>query len=224
MKQISWVQRIANNASGVSATSVTITLAAGISTTAGNTLILHSRGSGGATVSAVSDGKNTWVSDLIVGTTATLSIWRCFLKNPLVAGDQIQITYSASSTRALAIHEFTGISNVLSVDKTASNHGGSGTALSASVGPTGSLVVPSQLIFTAVATNQNTTYTVPSGYSPLDTGLTTQRTTYAAYLLDANKTAKSVTWNWGASGTWSLGIVTYEPFSSGGVNLLSGVG
>ena len=223
---ISFIQRVGTVGSNATVSSITITIGASITTAIGNTLVLNCRGGGNNLLTSVSDSKgNTWVVDLTAApnSATVLGIASCYLTSQLVTGDTITATFAAASAgKGVAVHEFSGIAGTSRKD--VSVVAGGSTNTTGSVGPTSTLNYSNELVYTAVSVNgSQASWTQPAGYSQISAALGSFNYTSAAYLIDADKTAKSVTWSWPSTGIWVMGIVTYRPSISTNF-LLLGVG
>lgn len=223
---ISYVKRV--HQSNPSA-ATTFNLAITSSPSAGNLVVLHSRGGGGTYVSSVSDSKgNSWTIDQGTGnstTNATITIASSILTSTLTTSDTITVVYNTGSqaNRTMAVHEFSGVDPINKFDNTSNVTTTNATAVtSAPAGPTSALQRNGSLIFAAIGTGVGNTYTPSSGYTAINTTLGTSFTG-AAYQIATDQTAKSITWTLANSAVYSAAIVVYRPAISTNL-LLLGVG
>lgn len=106
-----FVQQVGTATATASASTLVFTVPAGVSTTAGNTLILAAEAPGSVTFTAADSKGNSYATARRDASGSTLSngILASTTTTGLVAGDTITLTTSAAQWATLAIYEFAGI-------------------------------------------------------------------------------------------------------------------
>lgn len=150
-----FVKTVAALTNTTSGSSQVVTLGAGISVPAGNTIFLGiGGGTSGSTiqVTGITDSKgNTYeLSVVSAGVNTPLTLARAYITNALAPGDTITITYNTLMPNDyIIINEFSGVANA-AVDKTASAFATSTTPNS---GNTATTVHANELLIGLLQTN-----------------------------------------------------------------------
>lgn len=163
-----FVQQVVTGATPVNATSLVLTLS-GVTTTAGNHLILVSAMRSGS-VGGVTDSKgNTWQVDESVGVaSASAGVASCKITTPLVNGDTITFAMTGGDSAtgiAVNVAEFSGLSATGWADVQAS--AGGAAALAADSGAAASSANANALVIGVVGHVQSVTAFAPEVLSPI---------------------------------------------------------
>lgn len=181
-------------------------------TTAGNTVILVAKGSGGIRVNSVSDSRgNTWqVDEVSTNTTnARVSVASAVLTTALLTGDTVTVTYSAGNSAGMAVYEYSGLATVSYVDGTPTQgNATTGTSLSVSI----TTANANDLVFTAVACGTSETVTGPTGFTVRDSGQTGNASgcVQAAEDVVAATGTYAANWSWTTTTANAVAVVAYK--------------
>jgi hypothetical protein len=205
---IAFVKLVGQTANAGSATTVVVTVAAG-GVAAGNTVIICLNANGNGTVVSVSDtGGNAWVIDNQTASTTGGQVVSAEITNPLLAGDTITVTGSASIAGRIAIAaEFSGV-GVL--DQVGSTTGVSTTATGSTVAPVhgGDLAIAffGEALVTDDFQNLDANYTEIARQAG-----SSSRSLLMAYRLNIPAGVNTATCDFPASTTWRAGVAAYAP-------------
>lgn len=217
--QIKFVQNVAANLTGATGTTLKLTVPAGVTTTVGDTLIIHTQMAAVSVTASATDTKgNTWVQDANVtnvGAGQSASILSTRLTTALVAGDQITITASASTNNMRgACFEFSGIISGTRLDQTATNSATSGLTIAASTPATTQAV---ELAFTGFnhggatrGTNSITNPDSSSGGDWVNARFQPDNFVAEAYQLLTKTTAVTASWTTTGTTPVYVMIATYK--------------
>lgn len=221
----SFVRNLGSNGSS-SATSLAVTIGAGVSIPAGDTIFVRAAYDG-TTSPTIADSKgNTWSLD-VGGNSASygsFALFRCYVSTPLTTGDTITLTFGVANHVAMVADEFTGVLNSAPTQTSASGQGNSASIAAGSITTT----VSGELILGfGDFQNQLTYLTITEPSSPWNAltqatssagsgGNSAQRTVYGSYQFQsaAGAIAYSATANH-ANG-WEAYTVAYAVQASGG--------
>jgi len=174
----------------------------------GQFLVLAARIGVSLDVSSISDSAgNTWSklnSSALTNTVA--SVWYCTVTSVLAASSTITVTYSntTSGNRNVSVWAFEGVTRPTTTNAT-NRTGGTTTLTVGNVTPEryGSL------LFTAGASNQNTTHSVSAGWTALTVG-TSSVFLGAAYAI-SSMASLNATWTIGTTGAIGAVSGTFTP-------------
>lgn len=210
----SLVQKVASHAATAQNQVLTVgTFAPGFSgtTAAGNRLVLAVYMASGATITGIADSRgNTWVVDRQGASTAANSaLASAAITTPLVTGDTITVTLSASASSRQGVIEVTGITGA---DQSANMHATGTSVTVATTAPSR----PGDFVVSAAAAGPAGTITVTAAdpdsggtwadmvwpYATAQLDIATQAATAASLF--------SATWGNTASGAFDATIVSYK--------------
>jgi hypothetical protein len=147
-----FVQIVASGV-GTALNPLVLTLAGGVTTTAGNMLSAQVRITAGKTLTSVTDSKgNTWHVDVQLTATGTgCAIASSILTTPLVAADTITFNFSANCSPAIGVAEFSGVGSsggLATLDQVADLVNAAGIIVSPELAS--AVTAPSELAITAM--------------------------------------------------------------------------
>ncbi len=206
---------------------VTLTLGAGVNTTAGNTVIVRGHSTAGNVIKSITDTKGNTYNQDINGTAAaaTACIWSAQLTTALVAGNTITVTFnSAKSQTEAAANEFSGLATSSFFDQNADQVTTSGTSVTVATASNTSQA--SELVITCAGASTSGTWTHPS--SDPDSGGTwtsfsSPTTTIAlqgSYQIASATSMFSAAWTCAAVANIEAVIATYK--GAGGASTQNG--
>lgn len=208
-------------AQSTSATSVTITLTAGI--LAGHTLIggICWEAAAGTipTITSITDSRgNTWTTtpddSVLASTTLAVAVIRARVATALQVGDTITITISAARSKwAIQLDEFDDV-NTTPKDQTAHNAPGSSTSLT--TGATAATAQNYELLYAAFGFGSGRTITIPSGWSggaSVETTGGTDRALQTIWKYQTTVGAETATLTLNTTSTYGGVLVTYKATS-----------
>jgi hypothetical protein len=205
---IAFVKLVGQTANAGSASTVIVTVAAG-GVAAGNTVIICLNANGAGTVNSISDTRgNAWVINNQSASTTGGQVVSSKITNPLLAGDTITVTGSASIAGRIAIAaEFSGV-GVL--DQVNSVTGVSTTATGSTTAPVhgGDLAIAffGEALVTDDFQNLDANYTEIARQAG-----SSSRSLLMAYRLGIPAGVNTATCDFPASTTWRAGVAAYAP-------------
>jgi hypothetical protein len=210
---IAHVQQVASGGTAVNSNTLILTLS-GVTTTAGNHLLLQAAARSGG-VSSIADSKgNTWQVDKAQSVTgAFTSLWSCRITTPLVDGDTITITNVSSTGHSASVAEFSGLASTGWADQVAGN---TGTGTAADSTATATTARDDELVFGIVGHQSTVTNYAPEVLSPVWNQTTvgasvgTVQTVRGMYRIVAATGTYSAKSAWTTSRVWAAVIVTYK--------------
>lgn len=200
------------------------TFSAGVSVTAGNTLLasISSDGNAASEITAVSDNKgNTWTKDVetvntLQSTERYISLWRA----PITTGGSgliITITYNGanSNNSAIVVQEVSSAS-ALTLDKTAG--GGATTATTApTTATTAATTNANEIVIAAFVSNSTqTSFAAGTGYSNAGSNITSNANVGMESKLVSATGTQVATATLGTSRAYGALIATYYEAGGGG--------
>lgn len=158
------------------------------------------------TVSAVSDGTNTYTQKIANTTNSVL--YGYYSENVVAGNYTITITTSASATGEAIAREYASVRNPSSFDKSASSNSAGSTALDSTV--TASLSVTSQLIIGIGATVSNVSvYTLGTGYKNLTSLGNGSSSSAMEDQIVYSASAINATFTLGGAVGWGCGVMSF---------------
>lgn len=208
----------AGTAESVASLTVDVTTA----TTAGDTIFATVKLSFGATVTSVTDTQsNTWDIDIQSGGSASTSIiCRATNAKALSTSDTVTVNTSASQNMSVQLVEVSGLAST-PLDQTAKAVDSGSSTVSAT---TASTTSATELALTTAGNGYigASTWTPPSGWTQIASGISNPNFIDTAYLLLTTEEAVSATWgnSEGAATNLSMVTATYKGSSIASVSLV----